>query len=207
MSKLFSVFTLLLVPVTQNGEHTVNMEEGEQDGGDWVYEESSDPFDDTVSKSIALESKNGGASLFVSCNEGEDLGLGIGWKVHIGSDSALVKYRVGTKAPEDAVWAVSKNWTIIYPVASTHKNATKAELEKEIDRSQGQIIGLLSEMVGESKFVVRATKFDDSTVDATFAISGLKIAVEPILDYCSVELNTLTEEDVEKVIEQETKNE
>lgn len=203
MAKFSLGVVLVLVAVGIAGEDTDNTEENqaEQNKGNWKYSEYTDPFDDSLSKSISVYSNEkkqsgsslynivGAASLMITCSiesEKTSLAIGIFWsEEYIGGDTSKVKYRIGSTEAKESNWAVASGGQSVWYPEITEKGVFKLTRERE---------ELVNDLINESKFLVRASKYDDTNVTATFNITGLENAIKPLVEYCGLELDAFSEE-------------
>lgn len=137
------------------------------DTGKWQVSRKINPIDDSETATLILYADSGEnylgkkVYLVIRCQSSE-VNLYIGWNNYLGS-KALVTTRVGSKK------AVKRYWPL-----STDSQSSFAENPKK----------LINQMLGKQKFIAQVTPYNDSPVTAVFDISGIDIAVKPIIDVC-----------------------
>ena len=187
------LFPLLLPAV---GEET-------QDIGAWEYLEHTDPMDDTMINMISVSSNEKAdsgqstAELSIACGEGKDGASGLFMYIHwyllrVGEGPIRVKHRIGEHVAETRQWTTQNFDTTSYPLAFAGN--LDLEPEKRVDEiNNNENISLLKEMMGESQFLVRveSSGLETETVTVSFDISGIEIAIQPIIKLCNVEFDNL----------------
>lgn len=142
----------------------------EQTAGDWVSHTETNPLDDSSTVLLVLESESGtnrrrqSVKLAIRCKS-NTTDMWIIWGDYLGNDMPSVTTRLGQEDAKTDRWSLSTNNTsTFYP---------------------GSPIGLLKEMMSETRYVAQITPYNESPITAVFNISGLEEAIGPLRKTCN----------------------
>lgn len=138
--------------------------------GDWVSYTEKNPLDDSSTVLLVLEAESGSnrrgqtIKLALRCKS-NTTDMWIIWGDYLGNEMPRVTTRLGEEDAKVEGWSLSTNNTsTFYP---------------------GSPIGLIKEMVGESRYVAQVTPYNESPITAVFNIGGLEEAIAPLRETCS----------------------
>ena len=152
----------------------------EPDTGDWEAFTASDAMTDRQRVGIALRSTayvpasgDRRAILFIRCNYGGKdpprWEAFISWDAFLGNDDPQVWQRFGDEDPIPVRWGLS-----------TSKQATFVNTEGR----RLADVAFLTKLQQSDQFAARVVRYNDTTITATWDVTGLTAALQPLLEHC-----------------------
>lgn len=150
-------------------------EETAKSKGNWRLRKEKSPLDDSTNIYLTLNSDNiirnqYGRTLrpvlSIRCKE-NTTALSIWWGVYLGLDSTNVTHRIGKTKAKTTEWTLS----------------TKNE---HIGKWRGGTsIPFIKKLFNQSELLLQVTPYGENSVMATFNITGLNTAIEPVREQCN----------------------
>lgn len=137
--------------------------------GKWLVSEDINPLNDSKTVTLVLPSESEATTLsrdrvglVIRCQNFIPA-LYIVWHEYLGSET-IVTTRVGAATATTSEWLISSD-----SQASFHRDPTV----------------LITQMMGQARFVAQTTPYGENPVTAVFDISGIDEALKPLKEVCS----------------------